>query len=663
MFGAGGPIVRPIGVFVRFLVSAVAFISLSAIVPSIAWAQANANATVNASDAFGFRSGDDAVGIYDEGSVRGFNLEAAGNYRVEGTYFVKNSGVSPFFIESSTVRIGYNTLNTVIPGPSGVVDYRLRDPQLGEPSFATLTLDQYSQPSAEFVFKHRTRNERASIALGFGRVFDIIDQQGGHGGRSILPAGTARLTTSAGTFRTFGGEYQYERPGQFRVQAQGSALPPRIERGRFIGQRWAMEKGQRRIAGLLFDSPETAGRGIGSTLVFSEEDPTRAFTQVLSDLQPDGSARSVIVANPHQRSTAWSGELRAHLGRSGKRLAQRFDVTLRGRISRARFGGTQIVDLGRAFFGAEAPQTQAPTLDDAAAVLRDSVEQSGLGVTHRASWDGRLRTNVGLLRTYYRKTFVGADGASRENVTSPWLYNAALAWRVNPALELYGSYSKGLEEAGVAPATATNRNEVLNAIAVTQREIGVRINPTEGIAIVVAGFDTRKPYAGIEGSSGGYRLLGAVEHRGVEASLSGRPLAGLSVVVGGVFLDPQLSGVEVDAGLIGDRPVGVPRYRAIVSIDYALQRVKGLSLDAAATAIGQRPARSALSVSGSQLEVERLASVNLGARYAFRVAGLDLVMRAQAQNVFDQYSWDVNSSETLNYSAPRQFRLLLTAFF
>jgi hypothetical protein len=41
-----------------------------------AWAQADANATKAAGDAFGFRSGDDSVGIYDETSVRGFNLEA-----------------------------------------------------------------------------------------------------------------------------------------------------------------------------------------------------------------------------------------------------------------------------------------------------------------------------------------------------------------------------------------------------------------------------------------------------------------------------------------------------------------------------------------------------------------------------------------------------------
>lgn len=118
------------------------------ILPAAARAQADANAVKSASDAFGYRRGDESVGIYDERSVRGFSLEAAGNYRLNGTYFVKNAGTSNIFIESSSVRIGYNTLSTILPGPSGVVDYRLRDPAPGEQDLATFSLEAYGQPIA-----------------------------------------------------------------------------------------------------------------------------------------------------------------------------------------------------------------------------------------------------------------------------------------------------------------------------------------------------------------------------------------------------------------------------------------------------------------------------------------------------------------------------------
>ena len=644
--------------------SSVAGLALAAGFAGQALAQANANAVAQASDAFGFRSGDDSVGIYDESSVRGFSLEAAGNYRVNGGYFVRNSGVSSFFLESTTVRVGLNTLNSLLPGPSGVVDYRLRDPAAGEPSFVTIGLDPFSQPYADLHLKHRSADGRSSYSAGLGRVFAIRDQQGGKDGESILLAGTGRLSLGTGAAQIFAGEYQYERPGQFRVAAAGDALPPEVERGRFLGQRWAMEKGQRRIAGVLVDSAPAGRVGVGATAVFSQEDPTRGFLQLLSDLRPDGSARSAVIATPQQRSTSWSGELRAHGETSSATLAQRVDLGLRGRLSRARFGGSRVIDLGRAPFGEAAEQRPAPDLTGTSARLIDEVDQWGVGLTYRATLRDRLRVNLGVLRTDYRKTFTAADGTRDESRATPWLYNAGLSWRVASGLDLYGSFSRGLEEAGIAPASASNRNEVLSAIRVTQRELGVRYSLTPAVGLVVAGFDTRKPYAGIDSASAAYRFLGRVRHRGLEASLSGRAAPGLSLVVGGVLIDAEISGDEVDAGRVGDRPVGVPRLRAIASADYAIPAVEGLSVDVATAFVGKRPARSAPSAaSGDQLEVDSLATVNLGLRYRFRLAGHDATVRAQVLNVLDAYAWEASSAETLNYNAQRRARLVLTTNF
>lgn len=625
-------------------------------------AQANANAVTGADDAFGFRNGDEAVGIYDETSVRGFSLEAAGNYRVNGSYFVKNSGVSAFFLESTTVQIGYNTLNTVLPGPSGIVNYRLRDPARGEPSSLTLGLDVFSQPYAELLVKHRTADDQASFSLGAGRVFELRDFQGGRGGESLLIAGTARLTVGPVAGRVFAGEYQYERAGQFRVLASGDALPPRIERERYLGQDWAREEGQRRIAGVLLDAQIAQRVGLGATAVFSQEDPSRAFTQLFTDPDGTGLTDASVIAVPQQRSTAWSGELRAHWEPTSGSFAQRLDLTVRGRRQRGRIGGAQVVPLGRVRFGERPAAVTAPELNEADARLRDEVDQHGVGLSYRASWRGRLRANLGVLRTDYAKRFVAVDGSSRENRVQPWLYNVGLAWDVARDVQLYGSYSRGLEEAGVAPAVASNRNEVLDAIIVTQREIGVRYAPSRAVSLVVAGFDTRKPYVGIDGATGAYRVLGQVRHRGVEASLSGRPAAGLSIVLGGVLLDPTLSSSASDT--LGRRPVAVPRLRAIANVDYAVPAVPGLSLDAGFTHVGSRPARSRVAAPGAkQLEVEALTSVNIGMRYGFRIGGNDVVLRAQLLNAFDQYSWEANTSETFTYSAPRRARVVLTALF
>ncbi|MBA3666755.1 MAG: TonB-dependent receptor [Sphingomonas sp.] len=624
-------------------------------------AQATANATTGAEDAFGFSVGDESVGIYGAASVRGFDLEAAGNYRFNGTYFVKNSGVSNFFIDSTTIRIGFNTLRSVLPGPLGVVDYRLRDPAHGEPSLLTIERDADGAFHADLHFKHRRADERASYSLGVGLVANLSNEQGGDGGRSLLIAGATRQTLGAATVRLFGGEYQYRRPGRFRVVPGPGALPPAIERGRDLGQRWSVEKGQRRIAGVLMDVGEEAALGGGLTLVFSQEDPTRTFRQFFDDVRSDGTAHATIVGLPQQRSTSWSGEARGHRQWTGRAITQRIDLMLRGRRSRARLGGAVSVDLGRMPFGEQPSAVPAPDLTASQAQVHDGVDQWGAGVSYRAVILDRVTVNGGLLLTDYRKSFATARGARGRTSARPLLYNVAVSWRAVPGLDLYAAYSRGLEEAGVAPINAINRNAVLDAITATQREIGLRYRIRDGLMVSLGGFDTRKPYIGLDARSGIYGSLGGVRHRGIELSLSGKIARGFSIVVGGVYLDPKIDGPLVRTGQIGDRPVGVPRLRAVANVDYALPGIPGLSVDAGVTHVSSRPARSILDATGAQLSVPAIITLDAGLRYRFSTAGMPLTLRAQLLNVTGRFAWDVDSSETIAYIPGRQFRLALTS--
>ncbi|MDO9488896.1 MAG: TonB-dependent receptor, partial [Sphingomonadaceae bacterium] len=609
------------------------------------------------SDAFGFRRGDESVGIYDERSVRGFSLEAAGNYRLNGSYFVKNSGVSNFFIDSTTVRIGYNTLGSILPGPSGVVDYRLRDPAPGEASAATLTLATYGQPIIEINL--RGGSSAGSYSAGIQRNFDVRNHQGGRGGEDLLIGGTGRLTRGAVTGQIFAGEYQYLRRGEFRVMA-ADVLPARIARGRYLGQDWAFDEGQRRIAGALVDAALGARSGVGATVAFGQEDPTRAYLQFFGEQAPDGTVRSDLVVVPQQRSTAWSGEVRGHVERTDGTLLSRVDASLRARRSTASFGGGRSLALGRVAFGEAPPMVDRPAFGGAGADQMAVVDQWGVGLTYRGEIPDRLRTNFGVLRTDYVKRFTPAGGVERRNASAPWLYNAGAAMAVAGHVELYGSYTRGLEEAGVAPAAAANRNEILDAIIVTQRELGLRWAEPGGRGAVVAAFDTRKPYAGIARGGGDYRFLGNVRHRGVETSLSGRLAPGVQAIVGGVLIDAD---VHFGDGSVPIRPVAVPAFRVIASLDAAVPGVAGLNLDGGVVYLGRRAARSLRGSEGEQPAVPALATFDLGARYAFSWGGRPMVLRAQLLNLTNAFAWEVNASETLSYNEPRRARLLLTTRF
>lgn len=118
-------------------------------------ASAGDNAGKKATDAFGISDGEDSIGIYDSSSVRGFDLSAAGNYRLNGAYFVKSSGVSHFFVESTQVRIGLAAAGMDFPGPSGVINYQLHDPAATDPSQLRFGVEQYQSWFTEAQFKGR----------------------------------------------------------------------------------------------------------------------------------------------------------------------------------------------------------------------------------------------------------------------------------------------------------------------------------------------------------------------------------------------------------------------------------------------------------------------------------------------------------------------------
>ena len=513
-------------------------------------AQATADAVAKAEDAFGSSEGDESVGIYDQTSVRGFNLESAGNYRINGRYFVKNSGVSSFFLEKTTIRIGYNALSLDYPGPSGVVDYTLRDPQRDEPSLLTLGVDSYEQPFAELHFKHRNAAETVAMSIGASGTSHLADEQGGDG-RDALLAGTVRANFGRGRAQLFGGEYRYRRNGRFQVELEPEAdsLPAEIERGRYLGQSWATEEGARRILGGLADLDLDAGWSLRTIGTFSQEAPDSQFTQLFSNVDEDALAQSSVIVSPEQRSHSYSGEVRLGKTFVTGQIAHSAAVTARLRDSQSRFGGEQFVSAGTTLLGDSAPPVARPDPRMSEANLRDSIEQRGLGITYQTLVRNRFKASGGVLYSYYAKRFTDAAGVVTSNESAPWLYNVGAALLIADGLELYGSYTRGLEEAGTAPSTAVNANAVLEATIVAQKELGLRYTLRPELTLIMAGFDTRKPQAGIHSATGHFDFLGDVAHRGIEASLAGSLTPSISAVVGAVYTDAEVSGPNVSARL------------------------------------------------------------------------------------------------------------------
>src|SRR5580693_7861493 len=56
----------------------------------------------SANDAFGLTLGLETIGIYNSGSVRGFNPQTAGDVRIDGLYFDQQGALSNRVVEGST---------------------------------------------------------------------------------------------------------------------------------------------------------------------------------------------------------------------------------------------------------------------------------------------------------------------------------------------------------------------------------------------------------------------------------------------------------------------------------------------------------------------------------------------------------------------------------
>lgn len=306
--------------------------------------------------------------------------------------------------------------------------------------------------------------------------------------------------------------------------------------------------------------------------------------------------------------------------------------------------------------GERAAALPSPDLGAGRATLQDRIDQEGFGITYQVSLPQRFKIGGGILYSDYSKRFTNDVGVDTSSNSSPWLYNVSAALLVGEGLELYSSYSRGLEEAGIAPTTAGNANAVLEAAIATQKEIGWRYAMRSGPTMILAAFETRKPQVGIDGRSGAFDFLGNVRHRGIEASLSGEFGPSVSMVAGAAYTDARVSGQNVDLGLVGDRPVNVPDWRAIASLNY--EASPRLSFDAGINYSAARMVHSNLSASGRQLALPGATFVDLGVRYRL---GRSLVMRAQVLNAFDRFAWRCAPGETLDYSPQRSLRVLITA--
>jgi iron complex outermembrane receptor protein len=631
-------------------------------IPQTARAQrSDENAVKAAGDAFGTSVGNERIGLYSAGDVRGFSPVSAGNIRIEGLSVTEHGGFTNRITSGSTIRVGLTAQGYPFPAPTGIADFALKNSGNDAVLSPAVYLGPYGTRQVDIDGQLPIIRDRLSVAAGVASRYE--ENFPGEDGRSMTGGGVLRWRpTGSVEIKSFYGLTSIwddrDIPSIFTA---GPYLPPNIDRRNF-GLEYAATDVERQYYGGVGTARLSDSWQLRAGLFRWESTTTNGRSEFISKVQPDGSGQRQIVATKDQTSRSTSGEVRSSYSLTEGDRRHTLHLAARGRDTQRAYGGADLRNLGPAVIGIRSELTEPDFTFGP--LTNDRVRQITGGIGYELRWPKVAELSLGLQKTDYKKNTVIPGGPAITSKDSPWLYNGTLALHLTDKLVAYAGYTRGLEESGVAPANAVNRNSAPPALRTSQRDAGFRYAILPRLSVVAGVFDVRKPYFNLDPDFV-YRELGTVQHRGLELSLAGQPIEGLSVVAGAVFLDADVSGEAVDIGKIGPKPVGTTGRIARVNFDYRLPFFNAVSVDLGITNQAAQVASvlSYAELGGSQLMTEPQTLVDVGARYRFKLRGAPATLRAQVTNAFDIYRWKVGGNSAFRFIDERRLILSLAADF
>jgi iron complex outermembrane receptor protein len=257
----------------------------------------------------------------------------------------------------------------------------------------------------------------------------------------------------------------------------------------------------------------------------------------------------------------------------------------------------------------------------------------------------------------YRRSIVEPGAPTAVDRSNPLLPTFRFTLDASSRLLFYGSYTRGLEDSALAPASAVNRGESPPATTTWQVDAGLRYAPRAGTQFLLGAFEVHKAYFNL-GIDDVYSQLGQIRHRGFEASATLNDGRGLVAVLGGVWLQGRLLNTPPEIAAQGTTPLGTVPLQLDADLDYAPQRLKPWAFACGWQFTSSRPSTT---YGGNQLPAYSVLS--FAARYEFRLFGHPALARFDAADIFDSNAMIVDDSGTVMSEHGRSFMVTLTADF
>ena len=606
----------------------------------------NTDVVASAGDAFGISLGPETLGLYNSSNVRGFSPLIAGNARIDGLYFDQQGSMIDPLVTDTRIRVGLSAVNFPWPAPSGIVDYTLRQPKDDAPKLTSIFyVGPYGSRDADL--NGYTRLPEKGLSVSAGMSYHGDEPIPGDTGRvvsfGILPRWTPAQNVSIRGF--WGRQNTIEfRPAPF-VYLGPAQIPPYVPT-RFYGTPWALISSYYEHYGLLADLPIAKHWSLRMGIFRSIYAAPRSFADLYLNTTSEAIAEHVLVAEPNQYYGSTSGEFLLDYQLESGSWSQKLVIGMRGRSLNAQYGGGTTYDYGESVLGRS--QNAVAPLHNFEPTSTNHIREYSSGASYTVEWRDHLNFTAAVRQTHYSDEVENPDSTHSETSIRPWLYNASLALFPINTLTVFGTFTRGLEDSGVAPADSVNRGQVLGAARSSQSEVGFKYRIAPELNLLMSAFDIEKPYFALD-SHDFFRSLGQETHRGVEISLAGQVNPDLHVVAGVVLMSPEVTATSTTEQIIGIRPIGQADRVEQLALDYHVRRFPALSLDGVLNVIGNRVAST-----DNRTRIPSYATLDIGARYEMHSGQHPITLRIQVLNITNSLNWAVDTDGALEALPPRR---------
>jgi iron complex outermembrane receptor protein len=285
------------------------------------------------------------------------------------------------------------------------------------------------------------------------------------------------------------------------------------------------------------------------------------------------------------------------------------------------------------------------------AVKAGELKQSSVAVADTMSFaNDRVLLTLGLRdQTMEQEAFSQITGAStsryKASAVTPL---AGVVFKPMNNVSLYTNYTAGLTRGGTAGPGTANFGETFAPQKSKQQEVGVKVDWGQ-LTTQAAVYQIKRPNSLTDPVTQIYSFGGEQRNRGLELTAYGEIQRGLRVMASAAFNDAKLTRTAGGVNQ-GNDAAGVPDRTFNLGLDWDTAWVPGLSFNGRVINTSAVYADAA-----NRLRVPDWTRVDIGARYATKVAGKPVVLRANLENVFDKTYWVTSTYVTVG--APRTLML------